>query len=215
MHIRVCPHSPDSRGTAGRCCATAAARRCHAVTGESMQRDLNPDSSAFPNTTIRFESAVMNPPRAAQGNAVALPEHCEVIGRLNDRVGFNSQRYAIRFHMRLPAQWNGRLFFQGGGTNGNLGDALGNLQGSQRSNALVLGYAVVSQDSGHDNTINNDPNLNGASTFAFDPQARIDFGYRSYDEVTKTAKALIRAVLRPAAGALVCVGCSEEGVKGC
>ena len=157
----------------------------------------------------------MNPPRAAQGNAVALPEHCEVIGRLNDRVGFNSQRYAIRFHMRLPAQWNGRLFFQGGGgTNGNLGDALGNLQGSQRSNALVLGYAVVSQDSGHDNTINNDPNLNGASTFAFDPQARIDFGYRSYDEVTKTAKALIRLYYGRLPERSYYVGCSEGGREG-
>jgi tannase/feruloyl esterase len=186
---------------------TSTASRCSAILGA--------DTSAFPNTTIRFESATVNPARPAEGNAVALPEHCEVIGRLNERIGFNSQRYAIRFHMRLPSQWNGRFFFQGGGgTNGNLGDALGNLQGSQRGNALVLGYTVVSQDSGHDNNVNNDPNLNGPSTFGFDPQARIDFGYRSYDEVTKTAKALIRLYYGRQPDRSYYVGCSEGGREG-
>ena len=187
--------------------ATAPSDRCRAIPGA--------DLSAFPNHTIRFDSAVMNAPRPAQGNAVALPEHCEVIGQLDERIGFNSQRYAIRFHMRLPSQWNGRFFFQGGGgTNGNLGDALGLLQGNQRGNALALGYAVVSQDSGHDNTINNDPNLNGTATFGFDPQARIDFGYRSYDEVTNTAKALIRLYYGRQPDRSYYVGCSEGGREG-
>ena len=30
-------------------------------------------------------------------------------------------------------------------------------------------------------------------TFGFDEQARVDFGYRSYDQVTQAAKALIRS----------------------
>jgi feruloyl esterase len=202
--LRVDAASQQARRAPAR---TSTSDRCSAIPGA--------DSSAFPNTTIRFESAVVNPTQPAQGNAVAIPEHCEVIGRLNERIGFNSQRYAIRFHMRLPSQWNGRFFFQGGGgTNGNLGDALGNLQGSQRGNALALGYAVVSQDSGHDNTINNDPNLNGTSTFGFDPQARIDFGYRSYAEVTQTAKALIRLYYGREPDRSYYVGCSEGGREG-
>ena len=185
----------------------ATADRCAAL--------LHSDRAGLPNPTIRFESAVQRPARPAQGNAGALPEHCEVLGLLNERIGFNSQRYAIRFHMRLPSQWNGRFFFQGGGgSNGNIGDALGNLQGQQRTNALALGYAVVSQDSGHDNASNNDPNLNGAATFGFDPQARLDFAYNSYDQVTQTAKALIRAYYGRAPERSYYVGCSEGGREG-
>src|SRR5262245_49064156 len=102
----------------------------------------------------------------------STPEHCEVLGKLNERVGFNSQHYVINFHMRLPTNWNRNFFFQAGAnTNGNLGNAMGNLWGAQPRDALSLGYAVVSQDAGHSNSINNDPNLNGTQTFGFDPQA--------------------------------------------
>ena len=187
--------------------AALPAERCTAI--------LHADRAGFPNTTVRFESAVQNAARAAQGNSVALPEHCEVVGALNERIGFNSQRYAIRFRMRLPSPWNGRFFFQGGGgSNGNIGDALGNLQGQQRTNALALGYAVVSQDSGHDNAVNNAPNLNGAATFGFDPQARLDFAYNSYDQVTQTAKALVRAYYGRSPERSDHAGCSEGGREG-
>src|ERR1051326_1231939 len=118
--------------------------------------------TGLPNATTMINSATLNAPRAAQGNTPALPEHCEVIGRMNERTGVNGQKYAIRFHLRLPTDWNGRFFFEGGGgSNGNLGNALGSLQGQQRSNALVMGFAVVSTDSGHDNAVNKDPNRNG------------------------------------------------------
>src|SRR5262249_37407627 len=110
---------------------------------------LKIESSRLPNSTTRLVSATANAARAAQGNVPALPEHCEVQGKINERTGANGQQYAIKFHLRLPAAWNGRFFFEGGGgSNGNLGNALGNLQGQQRTNALALGYAVVSQDSG-------------------------------------------------------------------
>jgi feruloyl esterase len=147
-------------------------------------------AKSLPNRTTVITSAKLNAASAAQGRAPALPGHCEVLGQMNDRVGVNAQHYAIKFHLRLPTSWNGRFFFEGGGgSHGALGNALGNLQGQQRTNALALGYAVVSQDSGHDNAANNDPNLNGTATFGFDPQARLDFGYNSYDQVTQAAKA--------------------------
>src|SRR5579862_2572222 len=158
-------------------------QKCAALTG----------AKSSPNPTTTIKSASLNPASAAQGRTPALPEHCEVMGQMNDRVGVNSQHYAIKFHLRLPTAWNGRFFFEGGGgSNGALGNALGNLQGQQRTNALTLGYAVVSQDSGHDNAVNNDPNRGGTTTFGFDPQARLDFGYNSYDQVTQAAKALIQ-----------------------
>ena len=176
------------------------------------------DHSQFPNATTIISGATLKPPstavtgRAGRGNIPALPAHCEVLGKMNDRTGANGQHYAIRFHLRLPTAWNGRFFFEGGGgSNGNLGDALGNLQGQQPTNALVLGYAVVSQDSGHDNAVNNDPKLNGTLTFGFDEQARLDFGYNSYDQVTQTAKALIKAYYGKPPELSYYVGCSEGG----
>src|SRR5437868_2234089 len=98
-------------------------------------------------------SAVEKQASPAAGRTPGLPAHCEVTGKLNERTGANGQHYAINFHMRLPAEWNGKFFFEGGGgANGNLGAAYGNLQGQQTTSALTLGYAVVSQDSGHNNS---------------------------------------------------------------
>ncbi len=172
-------------------------------------------SNQFPNATTVIRSAVLKPPSQAttgRGAVPALPEHCEVFGRMNERTGTNGQHYAINFHMRLPTAWNGKFFFEGGGgSNGNIGAALGNLQGQQPTNALVLGYAVVSQDSGHDNAVNNDPKMNGSETFGFDEQARLDFGYNSYDQVTQAAKALIRLYYGKGAERSYYVGCSEGG----
>jgi feruloyl esterase len=134
---------------------------------------------------------------------------------MNERTGADGQHYAINFHMRMPTAWNGKFFFEGGGgSNGNLGNALGNLQGQQPGNALVLGYAVVSQDSGHDNAVNNDPNKNGTQTFGFDEQARLDFGYNSYDQVTQAAKALIGLYYGTGPERSYYVGCSEGGREG-
>ena len=176
---------------------------------------LKVDVHQLPNQTTVIDSAVRNTARAAARNAPAWPEHCEVIGNINARTGFNSQRFAIRFHLRLPAQWNGKFFFEGGGgSNGNLGNALGNLQGSQKNNAIDLGYAVVSQDAGHDNNVNNDPNLNGTSVYNFDPQARIDHGYNSYDQVTQAGKALIAIYYGRAPQRSYFAGCSEGGREG-
>ena len=159
-----------------------------------------------PGATTVVRSANLN---AAAG---AVPEHCEVQGSMNERTGMYSQEYAIKFHLRMPTAWNGRFFFEGGGgTNGNLGGAMGNLQGQQRTNALSLGYAVVSQDSGHDNAVNTDPNRNGGVAFGFDEQARLDFGYHSYDVVARAAKALIGTYYGKAPERSYYVGCSEGG----
>jgi feruloyl esterase len=170
------------------------------------------DAKTLPNQSTILKSAVDVPERAAAGNSPAAPAHCELIGAMNERTGTNGQKYAIKFHLRLPVSWNGKFFFEGGGgSNGNLGAAFGNLQGLQRSNALSLGYAVVSQDSGHDNAVNNDPERSGTQTFGLDEQARLDFGYNSYDQVTQAAKALIRIYYGRAPERSYYAGCSEGG----
>jgi feruloyl esterase len=93
--------------------------------------DAKQPAAGLPDPTTVITAARTQAAAPASGQAPATPEHCEVTGRINERIGFNSQHYAINFRMRLPAAWNGRFFFQGGGgTNGNLGDAIGNLQGA-------------------------------------------------------------------------------------
>jgi hypothetical protein len=135
--------------------------------------------------------------------------HCEVIGYINPRTGVNGEEYAIGFHLRLPDDWNERFYFQGGGgTDGNLGDALG-------GGALSVGYAVVSTDGGHDNTVNFDPNAGGTAAFGLDPQARIDYGYNALNQVTQTAKIIINSYYHPGHIAYsYFVGCSNGGRQG-
>jgi hypothetical protein len=195
--------------------AQAAARRCTALS--------QPPAAAWPDASTRIESSVFHqagpyaPPAMPGGPSAAplsLPEHCEVIGVLHERDGAAGQRYAIHFHLRLPIQWNGGFFFQGGGgSDGVLGDALG-LTSNVAPPALSQGYAVVSQDSGHDNASNSDPARGGAVAFGFDPQARADYGGTSLKVVADTAKAVIRTFYGRAAERAYFVGCSKGGQEG-
>ena len=145
----------------------------------------------------------------AQLNAATaeLPEHCEVIGAINERVSpVDGQAYAIRFRLRMPTEWNRRFYYQGGGgTDGNLGAA----------NAAVIreGYAVVSTDSGHDNATNVS-DVAGSFQFGFDPQARSDYGYNGPAEVTRKAKLIIERFYGKHPKYSYFVGCSEGGREG-
>ncbi|HEX9812394.1 MAG TPA: tannase/feruloyl esterase family alpha/beta hydrolase [Burkholderiales bacterium] len=136
-----------------------------------------------------------------------LPEHCEVIGAIDERVSpVDGQAYAIRFHLRMPTDWNNKFFYSGGGgTDGNLGNATGP--------QLQQGYAVVSTDSGHDNAINTSA-VAGTFQFGFDPQARSDYGYNGPAQVTRKAKTLIKEFYGKAPKYSYFVGCSEGGREG-
>jgi feruloyl esterase len=178
----------------------------------------------WPDPTTRIVSAAprpegplpaapspMGPPGAAPPQ---LPAHCEVQGVLQERTGVDGQHYAIRFHLRLPVQWNGRFFFQGGGgTNGELGDAVGGYNPGAPP-ALLQGYAVVSQDSGHDNATNTNPARNGMAAFGFDPQARANYGHASLKLVADAAKAAIAQYYARKPDFSYFVGCSKGGEEG-
>jgi feruloyl esterase len=145
---------------------------------------------------------------------VSLPEHCELTAVLRQRVGLDGQHYAIRFHLRLPLNWNGRFFFQGGGgTEGELGSAVGFIAPGVQV-ALVQGYAVVSQDGGHDNATNTVADRGGAVAFGFDPQARADYGGAALKPVTEAALTLIRAYYGRSPVRSYFVGCSKGGQEG-
>ena len=172
-----------------------------------------------PDRTTVIGSAVAQPASKTAGSPFAppadVPAHCEIFGKLQERQGANGQTYAIKFHLRLPAQWNGKFFFQGGGgSNGVVGDALGNLMAAQPGNALSLGYAVISQDSGHDNATNNDPKLQGIGTFGWDAEARRNYGGASIGPVVRTGKALIAAYYGRRPSLTYYVGGSKGGQEG-
>lgn len=127
------------------------------------------------------------------GPPPALKSHCVIDATMAPRTGIDGQHYTIRFRLRLPENWNGRFLFQGGGgTNGNIGNALGLVPGAGLMEpAINQGYAVVSQDSGHDNASNSDPARGGPVAFGWDPEARRNYAYASLQTVVSSAKALI------------------------
>jgi len=160
----------------------------------------------IPNTTITLAQA-----QPASTNPLA-PAHCEIVGKINERVGQDSKPYAIGFRLRLPVDWNGRFFFQGGGgLDGAIGNALGAVGIGQTDNAISRGYAVVSTDAGH--TPETAPVIGGA-LFGLDPQARIDYGYNALDVVTRIAKQIIELRYGRRPGYSYFIGCSNGGRQG-
>lgn len=192
-----------------------AAQRCEALAGLS--------GAALGEPSAHMVSAKLNPPSLAKsvpgalpgmGGLPAMPAHCEVVGVMRERAGALGQHYAVRFHLRLPAQWNGRFLFEGGGgTNGNLGEATGRLQPGMPG-GLDQGYAVVSTDTGHDNALNNDPARQGQVSFGHDYQARLEYAETALDSVATAAKATVRAFYGRPAQRSYFAGCSNGGREG-
>lgn len=144
-----------------------------------------------------------------------LPAHCEVVGTMNPRKGMDGQDYAVNFRMRLPGAWNGRFFFQGGaGSNGVVGNAIGYLQGRQTAHALGRGYAVLTNDGGHDMVANARADRGGLSAFGWDPQARLDYAGAQLPVLTQTAKDLIARYYGRRPERSYFVGCSKGGHEG-
>ncbi|MBW8881035.1 MAG: tannase/feruloyl esterase family alpha/beta hydrolase, partial [Asticcacaulis sp.] len=177
--------------------------------------DLRTECSRLAGQTVTWTGdtarIVTAQPIAAGAAGTGIPAHCEISGIMHERQGRFDQAYAIRFHMRLPNDWNGRMVFQGGGgSDGDVGDALGHVSSSGPV-ALAMGYAVVSQDSGHDNATNTDPTHNGALAFGFDPQARADYGHASLKASAEAARAVLRRAYGRGPHFSYFVGCSKGG----
>lgn len=203
--------SPEPAGAA----VADAAQRCVAL-GNSLKVGW-PVAGTRVTSASHHEAGPAEAPPAPPGMAmppVILPAHCELTGIMEERKGVDGQDYAIRFHLRLPDRWNGRFFMQGGGgTNGDLGDAIGRLQGGAEP-ALAQGYAVLSQDSGHDNARNTVPERGGQSAFGFDPLARANYGGASLEKTALAAKAALRSYYGSDPRFSYFVGCSKGGQEG-
>jgi feruloyl esterase len=132
------------------------------------------------------------------------PAHCRVDGVIDERTGRGGKPYGIGFSVSLPADWNGRFLFQGGGgLNGSVQPPVGGQYAGDRS-ALARGFAVASTDSGHQGAV-----FDGG--FFADQQAALNFLYQAVAEVTVVAKAIVqRHYGKPQAHAYF-VGCSTGG----
>ena len=157
---------------------------------------------SYANTTITAASAIAAGTLTVGGNPV--PAHCQVTGKMYTRVSpVDGNTYAIGFEMRLPNAWNGRFFYQAnGGTDGSVVTATGGVNGGfGLTNALNMGFAVISSDAGH----------TGAQNFGYDPQARLDYGYQAAAKLTPMAKAAIQTAYGKGPDRSYFGGCSNGG----
>ncbi|MDX2237692.1 MAG: tannase/feruloyl esterase family alpha/beta hydrolase [Hyphomonadaceae bacterium] len=157
--------------------------------------------AAGPNLTLSETSA--QGPQEISG--VQVPAHCLVKGVIDPRTGAGNRAFGIGFELRLPADWNGRFLYQGGGGHeGIINPAIGKvpLAGSTARPALARGYAVISTDAGHTGY---DP------SFATDQQSRIDYAYNALGRATREAKALIARHYGRAPDKSYAMGCSQGG----
>jgi feruloyl esterase len=159
---------------------------------------------SFANTVFTSVTDVAAGTLAVAGKPIA--EHCLVQGSMNQRVSsVDGNTYAIGFEMRLPLAWNGRFFYQAnGGLDGNVVTATGEIGGGGPStDALNMGFAVISSDSGHSAAQN--------PLFGLDPQARIDYGYNAVAVLTPMAKQVIKLAYGKAPDRSYFDGCSNGG----
>ncbi len=202
--------------------ATTPAASCEslaALTGFPIQAN-----GAVGGTTITL--ARLNPAQTTGTNP--LPEHCQIQGILQSRTGVSGpfgtpQTYGTTFEVRLPTVWNGRYMFQGGGgTEGSLPAATGSQTGTASFPELRNGWAVASQNGGHQTSqlpptipaTPTSPSILQVNMFFTDPQAVKDWAYNSIDVTTQTAKYLIDAYYGRPADRSYFVGCSTSGRQG-
>uniref|UniRef100_UPI0025F87C6D tannase/feruloyl esterase family alpha/beta hydrolase n=1 Tax=Rhodoferax sp. TaxID=50421 RepID=UPI0025F87C6D len=159
---------------------------------------------SFANTTITATTAVAAGTLTVGGTPV--PAHCQVTGKMHQQVSTaDGNNYAIGFEMRLPSAWNGRFFYQAnGGTDGSVLTATGGVNGGGAlTNALNMGFAVISSDAGHAAAL--------GANFGIDPQARLDYGYQAVAKLTPMAKSAIATAYGKGPDRSYFGGCSNGG----
>ncbi|WP_322045226.1 tannase/feruloyl esterase family alpha/beta hydrolase [Paraburkholderia sp. J67] len=161
-------------------------------------------------TSAKWQEAVSGEP------AKTLPAYCLVEGVLDRRTGRaaptsvsgqagSNDQYAIHFELRLPLDWAGRFFYQGGGGSDGIVNPATGVIPSWRDGprALARGFAVVSSDAGHSSDQN--------AGFGVDPKARVDYGYASIGRVAQVAKLVIRDFYGERPKWSYFAGCSKGG----
>ena len=172
-------------------------------------RQLQVPGAALSEVTAEWFAAGSPPPQEppwVPPLAVPLPAYCRLGATLDRRTGADGKSYGIGFALALPAEWNGRFLFQGGGgLNGTVAPPLGRT--GQGDAALARGFAVVTTDTGHRGQVFD-------ASFMAEQQASLDFAYQAVGRVAVLAKQIVAQHYgRPAARAYF-MGCSTGGREG-
>jgi hypothetical protein len=146
--------------------------------------------------------------RGAAAGGGTLPAYCRADGTIDRRTGADGKSYGIGFALALPADWNGRFLFQGGGgLNGSVSAPLG-AAAAGTSPGLARGFAVVSTDTGHQGQ--------GAfdASFMQDQQASLDFAYQAVGRVAAVSRQIVSAYYTRPPDHSYFAGCSTGGREG-
>ncbi|WP_186128081.1 tannase/feruloyl esterase family alpha/beta hydrolase [Burkholderia gladioli] len=193
-------------GCGGDGTTNAAPSHLSAATPAAMTQSCDALAAKLAYANTAFTSVTTASAGALTVAGKPIAEHCVIEGKMNERVSaVDGKTYAIGFEMRLPKAWNGRFFYQAnGGLDGNVVTATGEISGGGPLNdALNMGFAVISSDSGHGAAQN--------PLFGLDPQARLDYGYAAVDALTPMAKQVIRLAYGKAPDRSYFDGCSNGG----
>jgi len=108
----------------------------------------------------------------------------------------------LKFELRLPVNWNGKLHYSGSGGNG------GRI-GPVNFSVLVEGYADVSSNTGHDSPDGVD------TSFALDdPTAVLNLALLAVPTVTEASKEVVRVFYGKVPTHIYMEGCSNGGREG-
>ena len=178
---------------------TREEQACAALAG----RPAGPEGIAITEARFYANRSVA----ARPGAETTLLPHCHVAGRFERRTGVGGKEYAIGFALNMPANWNGRFMFQGGGgLNGAIREPTGAQVAGARS-GLEQGFAVVSTDSGHQGS-----GFDGS--FMNDQQALLNFQFQANAKTAEVALPLVEAYYGKAPHHKYFVGCSTGGREG-
>ena len=183
--------------------------------------------AGFPVPNTHITSAVDTPA------TTTLPERCIVNGWVNQHISpVDNCTYQDTFQVQLPlpAAWNGRFMMQGGGgTEGSVPTATGSIGGSTGINEVSNGYAIASQDGGHESSLLAAPTCGisaagvpifsqtatvgdgNGDEFYLDPLGAIGQAHQSIEVTAITAKYLINQYYGSDAKRSYWVGCSTGG----
>ena len=159
----------------------------------------------IPGTTITLAQSVaagnfVGPPEAFSGRDLSpfyktLPAFCRVLAEAKPTSDSD-----IKIEVWLPlAGWNGKLQAIGNGGFAGLIDS------RQLAEAVKAGYASTATDTGHSGSPVD------ASWALGHPEKVIDFGHRGIHEMTRVAKAMVRAFYGKSQERAYFAGCSDGG----
>ena len=129
------------------------------------------------------------------GPGVSLAPHCRLAATLTPRPDS-----AIRMELWMPVAWNGKFLALGNG------GWAGSISFSAMATGLAAGYAVASNDTGHEG---------GSAAFAVGHRDKVvDFAWRAMHEMTDISKQIIEKYYERPPELSYYQGCSTGGRQG-